>query len=411
MLLGFAAAASGSCSRTSRPWPAAATGLDPAVILAALSQREKLGTTGIGEGIAIPHARVKQLTGMTGFFARLATPVDYDALDDAPVDLVFLLLAPEEANTVQLKALARIARLLRDPEVCARLRREPEPGRLRPAGRPGAGPAREPTQRRRPRIPPARLGGGLVRPRRPAARRPGAGKSALLARLLAAGAYLVADDLVQLSAVARCCARGSRRDGLDRAARQRHLPRRHCLRGSREPLCRPAAAARARAAAREWRDVALAGRVPLLRLAGGTPAAGANPAGPLPPAGRTEPHGRGRGRDGHVRRRAHHLPEDPRGPRLRGRRQPAGQPAGPHPARTTPPAPTGWRSGSTAARAASRRSGSSGAGTRPRAGVRARLLFLECDDEVLRRRFTETRRRHPLADLPGSATRLRPSAC
>ncbi len=105
---------------------AAATGLDPAVILAALSQREKLGTTGIGEGIAIPHARVKQLTSMTGFFARMATPVDYDALDDAPVDLIFLLLAPEEANTVQLKALARIARLLRDPEVCARLRREPE---------------------------------------------------------------------------------------------------------------------------------------------------------------------------------------------------------------------------------------------------------------------------------------------
>lgn len=105
---------------------ATATGLDAAAILAALNQREKLGTTGIGEGIAIPHARVKQLAEMTGFFARLATPVEYDALDDAPVDLVFLLLAPEEANTVQLKALARIARLLRDPEVCARLRREPD---------------------------------------------------------------------------------------------------------------------------------------------------------------------------------------------------------------------------------------------------------------------------------------------
>jgi PTS system nitrogen regulatory IIA component len=106
---------------------AAATGLDAAVILAALNQREKLGTTGIGAGIAIPHARVKQLTSMTGFFARLATPVDYDALDDAPVDVVFLLLAPEEASTAQLKALARIARLLRDPEVCARLRRESDP--------------------------------------------------------------------------------------------------------------------------------------------------------------------------------------------------------------------------------------------------------------------------------------------
>ena len=114
----------------------------PDHVLAALSQREKLGTTGIGEGIAIPHARVKQLTGMTGFFARMATPVDYDALDDAPVDLVFLLLAPEDANAMQLKALARIARLLRDPEVCAQLRRETDPeARPRPARRPAPGAA------------------------------------------------------------------------------------------------------------------------------------------------------------------------------------------------------------------------------------------------------------------------------
>lgn len=103
---------------------ARATGLEPATILAALSQREKLGTTGIGEGIAIPHARVPDLPSLTGFFVRLAVPVDYDALDDAPVDLVFLLLAPEEATNTQLKALARIARLLRDPEICARLRTE-----------------------------------------------------------------------------------------------------------------------------------------------------------------------------------------------------------------------------------------------------------------------------------------------
>jgi nitrogen PTS system EIIA component len=106
---------------------AEATGLDPTVILAALTQREKLGTTGIGEGIAIPHARVKDLAGLIGFFARLAAPVEYDALDDAPVDLVFLLLAPDEASTVQLKALARIARLLREPEIGARLRNEQEP--------------------------------------------------------------------------------------------------------------------------------------------------------------------------------------------------------------------------------------------------------------------------------------------
>ncbi len=102
----------------------AATGIETAVILAALNQREKLGTTGIGEGIAIPHARVPDLPKLMGFFARLKTPVEYDALDDAPVDLVFLLLAPEESSTVQLKALARIARLLRDPEICTRLRSE-----------------------------------------------------------------------------------------------------------------------------------------------------------------------------------------------------------------------------------------------------------------------------------------------
>jgi PTS system nitrogen regulatory IIA component len=109
---------------------AGVTGIDPAVILGALNEREKLGTTGIGEGIAIPHARVKDLGQLIGFFARMAIPVDYDALDDAPVDLVFLLLAPEEASNAQLKALARIARLLRDPEICARLRTEQDPAQV-----------------------------------------------------------------------------------------------------------------------------------------------------------------------------------------------------------------------------------------------------------------------------------------
>lgn len=109
---------------------AASTGLEAATILAPLNQRERLGTTGIGEGIAIPHARVANLDQLAGFFVRLATPVDYDALDDAPVDIVFLLLAPEEATNTQLKALARIARLLRDPQICGRLRREPDPRRL-----------------------------------------------------------------------------------------------------------------------------------------------------------------------------------------------------------------------------------------------------------------------------------------
>ncbi len=104
-----------------------ASGVDQAVALAALVQREKLGTTGIGEGAAVPHARFKGLPGLLGFFARLAKPVDYDSLDDVPVDLVFLLVAPEDENAEQLKALARVARLLRDPALTARLRRETDP--------------------------------------------------------------------------------------------------------------------------------------------------------------------------------------------------------------------------------------------------------------------------------------------
>ena len=104
-----------------------ASGVDQAVALAALVQREKLGTTGIGEGAAVPHARLKGLPGLLGFFARLAKPVDYDSLDDVPVDLVFLLVAPEDENAEQLKALARVARLLRDPALTARLRRETDP--------------------------------------------------------------------------------------------------------------------------------------------------------------------------------------------------------------------------------------------------------------------------------------------
>jgi nitrogen PTS system EIIA component len=138
MILGLRSASKRQLFQELAGIAATATGLDQATILAALTQREKLGTTGIGEGIAIPHARVKDLKSLLGFFVRMATPVEYDALDDAPVDLVFLLLAPDDAGTVQLKALARIARLLRDPEVCARLRTEQEIGNVHEllAGRP-----------------------------------------------------------------------------------------------------------------------------------------------------------------------------------------------------------------------------------------------------------------------------------
>lgn len=106
---------------------AAELGLEPTVVLASLEQRERLGTTGIGDGVAIPHARLPGLGRLTGYFIRLKAPIEYDALDNGPVDLVFLLLSPEAASALQLKALARIARLLRDPEVSAGLRGEPSP--------------------------------------------------------------------------------------------------------------------------------------------------------------------------------------------------------------------------------------------------------------------------------------------
>jgi PTS system nitrogen regulatory IIA component len=107
----------------------AACGLDPKLVLELLIQREKLGTTAVGDGIAIPHAKVPGLSKLVGFFARLARPVDFDALDDRPVDLVFVLLAPENAGADHLKALARIARVLRDPALCAQLRQAPDPRR------------------------------------------------------------------------------------------------------------------------------------------------------------------------------------------------------------------------------------------------------------------------------------------
>ena len=87
-----------------------------------LLERERLGSTGIGGGIAIPHARMPSLTKPVGLFARLATPIDFDAIDERPVDIVFLLAAPEGAGADHLKALARVARLLRDADVARKLR-------------------------------------------------------------------------------------------------------------------------------------------------------------------------------------------------------------------------------------------------------------------------------------------------
>ena len=98
------------------------TGLPERDIFEVVLQREKLGSTGVGNGIAIPHGKLKGLDRIIGVFARLETPVEFEALDDQPVDLVFMLLAPEGAGADHLKALSRIARVLRDPDLVAKLR-------------------------------------------------------------------------------------------------------------------------------------------------------------------------------------------------------------------------------------------------------------------------------------------------
>lgn len=101
---------------------AAETGLAEREIFDMILQRERLGSTGVGNGIAIPHGKLPGIKRITGVFARLESPVEFDALDDQPVDLVFLLLAPEGAGADHLKALSRIARVLRDSETTAKIR-------------------------------------------------------------------------------------------------------------------------------------------------------------------------------------------------------------------------------------------------------------------------------------------------
>ena len=98
------------------------TGQNERLIFETLMQREKLGRTGVGNGIAIPHGKLPKLEKLFGLFARLERPIDFEAMDGQPVDLIFLLLAPEGAGADHLKALARIARLLRDQDVAKKLR-------------------------------------------------------------------------------------------------------------------------------------------------------------------------------------------------------------------------------------------------------------------------------------------------
>jgi PTS system nitrogen regulatory IIA component len=101
---------------------AALTGLPEREIFDTLLQRERLGSTGVGHGVAIPHGKLVRLDRLIGLFARLDQPINFEALDEEPVDLVFVLLAPESAGADHLKALARIARVLRDPATAAKLR-------------------------------------------------------------------------------------------------------------------------------------------------------------------------------------------------------------------------------------------------------------------------------------------------
>jgi nitrogen PTS system EIIA component len=106
------------------------TGQSEKEILEILLQREKLGSTGVGSGVAIPHGKLPKLSRLFGLFARLQRPIDFESLDNQPVDLIFLLLAPEAAGADHLKALARVARQLRDPEIARRLRESTDAGAL-----------------------------------------------------------------------------------------------------------------------------------------------------------------------------------------------------------------------------------------------------------------------------------------
>ena len=105
-------------------------GLDASEVCSALQERESLGPTGVGGGIALPHARLSGLDEVHGMFLRLDRPVDFDSVDRQPVDLVFCLLAPEGAGVEHLKALAMVSRTMRDGALCAKLRANTDPATL-----------------------------------------------------------------------------------------------------------------------------------------------------------------------------------------------------------------------------------------------------------------------------------------
>lgn len=107
-----------------------AYGLDAKAVVHALAERERIGSTGFGGGVAIPHAKLAGLDQVCGLFARLAPPVDFQAIDELPVDLVFMLLSPVDAGAEHLKALAGVSRRLRDEGFVAKLRGAGSPDAL-----------------------------------------------------------------------------------------------------------------------------------------------------------------------------------------------------------------------------------------------------------------------------------------
>ena len=105
-------------------------GLDASQTLDALQERESLGPTGVGNGVALPHARLHGLTTVAGIFVKLDKPLDFDAVDRQPVDLVFALFAPKDSGVDLLKALALVSRTLRDTDLRAKLRANSDPAAL-----------------------------------------------------------------------------------------------------------------------------------------------------------------------------------------------------------------------------------------------------------------------------------------
>ncbi|MGP3696571.1 PTS sugar transporter subunit IIA [Rhodobacter sp. NSM] len=107
-----------------------AYGLNASVAIDGLQERESLGPTGVGHGIALPHARLEDLDRIVGVFLRLEKPLDYDSVDRQPVDLVFALFAPKDSGVDHLKALALVSRTMRDAGVCTKLRSNTDPAKL-----------------------------------------------------------------------------------------------------------------------------------------------------------------------------------------------------------------------------------------------------------------------------------------